>query len=99
MRRYTTPTLHIKIQDVDLSGMQIYVTLSQYDNAVTIDGVEASFIGGNTELEVDLSQVDTSGFIAGKAKIQINWKDAEGKRNATTIKTIHIDDNILREVV
>lgn len=99
MRRYTTPTLHVKIQDVDISDMSIYVTISQYENTVTLDNPTATYIGGNTELELDLSQVDTSGFIAGKAKIQINWKDAEGKRNATTIKTIHIDDNLLKEVI
>lgn len=99
MRRYTTPTLTITVKGVDLTNTSVYVTLAQYEQSVTIENPPMSYDGENTVLEVDMSQIQSGSFQRGNAKIQVNWKDTQGKRDATVIKSVCIGDNLLREVI
>ena len=38
MRRYTTPTLHVKIQDVDISGVSLGDVVQVVDRYFNADG-------------------------------------------------------------
>ena len=100
MTRYTTPTLPLEV-DADLSGNEVYVTLSQnsvaitkqiYDFTVDEDGV--------TSISVPLTQEDTGRFSAvAKVQVQVNFISEAGDRGATNIQFVSLFDNLLDEVI
>ena len=96
MIRYTTPTIQIQVVDVDLSAFDsIYVSISQM--GVDIEIVDPT-IEGDT-LNVFLTQEQTAQFSRSfPAMVQVNaMKD--GKRYASEMMTLDIDDNLLRRVI
>lgn len=101
MRRYTTPTQELTVQGIDLTDMDVYVTYMQDEcRKVTMrpEAVAYDADSGNTTVTVSLSQLQTAQFKPGKrAQVQVNFIDADGKRNATTVREVNITQNLLDE--
>lgn len=99
MRRFTTPTLSLKVKSADLTGCRVFVTLTQGLTRIR-EEAEPSYDGRDTSLTVPLSQQQTGRLRAGaKCSVQVNWIDRSGYRNATTIKEVPVDENLLDVVV
>lgn len=100
MRRYTTPELPLIVQGVDITDYDVYVTIAQKTHILTVDDAAMELDGdGNTIITVDLSQFDTAEFREGSAKVQVNWLDGQGRRNATEEAVITIGGNLLDKVL
>ncbi len=100
MRRYTTPTLPVFVQGIDLTEFDVYVTLAQRTHVKTVNADDMEYNEeGNTRINVDLSQFETAEFREGAIKLQVNWVDTEGKRYATNEATIQMCGNLLEEVI
>ena len=101
MRRYTTPTQELTVRGIDLTDMDVYVTYVQGEcRKVTMQPEEVAYDAdsGNTTVTVSLSQLQTAQFKPGKrAQVEVNFIDADGKRNATAIREINITQNLLDE--
>ena len=99
MRRFTTPTLSLVVEGVDITGMDVYVTISQGSTELTVTNAPMEFDGEGTAIALALTQEQTERFRVGEAKVQVNWVGGDGMRNATTIGRLQVDDNLLRRVV
>ena len=96
MIRYTTPTISIQVEDVSLSEFDsIYVSIAQ--SGTTIEIVDPP-IDGDT-INVFLTQSQTAQFDRHfPCQVQINaLKD--GKRYASEMMTLNVDDNLLKRVI
>lgn len=102
MIQFTTPTLHLVVRGVDLTPHEVYVTIEQAGRELDIrDGTVTYDEGGDgaTHIRVALTQTQTGAMRKGKAKVQVNWVDQTGKRNATIIREVDVLTNLLRRVV
>lgn len=97
MIRYTTPTYELTIDDVDLTGMQVYVTFSQHGNVVTIDDPVITVDDGTTTITCSLTQAESAAFRAGTMEVQVNWLDASHNRCATLVKQVPVEVQLLQE--
>lgn len=106
MRRGTTPTITISVTGSQLSEFyDIWVTFFQpyvwsltkkySDNDLIVDTT-------NNKIYVNLSQLDTSYFRAGRdetIQIQVKARKSDGKVNASPIKTIPVEEILNEEVM
>lgn len=102
MNRYTTPTLTLTIEGINLTGMDVYVTFAQGRVVLTKtldDGVALAINSGNSVLSVYLDQRETATLGTGNARVQVNWINASGTRVATRIKEVSVRQNLLEEVL
>lgn len=99
MIQYTTPTLHLIVEGADLTEHEVYVTISQGGREVTITDGEVTLDGEDTHIRVPLTQLQTGAMRHGKAKVQVNWTDQSGHRDATTIADVEVTDNLMKRVV
>lgn len=99
MITWTTPSLVITIKGVHLENVEFAVTVSQGGTSYTFVNPEVDYVSCNTILTVDMTQEQTSNLKPGMAKIQVNWTDGFGHRNATAIKNVVFGDNLLKEVL
>ena len=98
MRRYTTPTIELTVEGVDLTSYTVYASFVQGRHSLDVEGAECALDEeGNTIVTVPLTQLQTAGFQEGSAKVQVNWLDLEGNRNATTIGKISIEANLIEK--
>ena len=97
MIRWTTPTYELTIDDVDLTGMEVYVTFSQHGNVVTIENPSFVVDEGSTTITCSLSQTESAAFRAGEMDVQVNWVDAAHNRCATLVKQVPVDAQLLQE--
>lgn len=99
MITWTTPTLVITIKGVHLENVDFVVTVNQGGTSYTFNNPAVDYVSCNTILSVDMTQEQTSGLKPGMAKVQVNWTDGFGHRNATCIKNVAFGDNLLKEVL
>lgn len=99
MRRYTTPTVTVEVEGVDLTTSTVLVTFQQRNNRLTVEGPSMTLQGEDTIISVPLSQLQTGGFSEGSVEVQVNWLDGYGHRDATTVAAIQVERNLLAEVV
>ena len=106
MINYTTPTISLTVEGVDLSGMDTYVSLEQGAKELTKTGdalVIEPVVGEettDTSIAFVLSQTESALFDFGKSvSIQVNWISSSGVRDATEIKTFPVMRNLLDEVI
>lgn len=107
MIRYTTPTLPLYLEEVDLSeNCDVYVTFYQASSSTEItksmDDLTVLYDSdeNKTTISVTLTQEETATLTAGgKALVQANWIFSNGTRGATEIKKISIKENLLEEVI
>ncbi len=106
MINYTTPTITLTVEGVDISAHDIYVSLEQgklelvktgNDLIVTTDVHEQVT---DTVITFTLSQEESASFNFGKSvSVQVNYISSDGVRDATEIKNIGVMRNLLDEVV
>lgn len=106
MINYTTPTLSLTVEGVDLSGMDTYVSLEQGQKELTKTGENLTIepiVGEettDTKIAFTLTQEESAMFNFGKSvSLQVNFINASGVRDATEIKTIPVMRNLLDEVI
>ena len=102
MIQYTTPTLHLVVAGVDLTPHEVYVTIEQAGHELTVSDGSVTYDeggDGSTHIRVALTQEQTGAMRKGKAKVQVNWVDQVGKRNATIVKETEVLTNLLDRVV
>lgn len=106
MINYTTPTITLVVEGVDLTGKDIYATLEQGCRQLTKKGSEMTVttetVGQRTDtvLTMVLSQEESASFDFNRnVYIQVNWIASNGVRAATEIKAILVMKNLLDEVI
>ena len=106
MINYTTPSISLVVESVDLTGNDVYVTLEQGSHELTKTGsdliITTDTHGQQTDTEIvfTLSQTESASFnISKSVSVQVNWINASGVRDATEIKTIGVMRNLLDEVI
>lgn len=105
MINYTTPTIPLTVEGIDLTSYDLYVTLEQVGKKLTKSGndlnVTTQTVGQktNTKITFDLTQAESAMFNHRLGvDIQVNYiKD--GVRKATDIKHISVMKNLLSEVI
>ena len=103
MRRYTTPVLPITVP-LDITQADVYVDLKQgrrkLRKLIPSEHMTWNEADGITETFVALTQEETGAFLAEKkVTVEVNWIFSDGNRDATEIRTINIEDNLLNEVI
>ena len=102
MINYTTPTISLTVEDIDLTGKDVYVTLEQGCNQLTKTGTQLaiSIEEADTVIDMTLTQEESAKFDYNKnAAVQVNWISSDGVRSATDIKKIDVMRNLLDEVI
>lgn len=97
---YTTPQLALTVEDADLTGCDVYVSIYAGTN-ITKKGedVTATLVGNDTLLLTRLTQAESGRLRKGGCKIQVNWIDENGHRDATEQAEIEVGSNLLQEVI
>lgn len=99
MRRWTTPTQKFILHGVELTNCDVYLTIQQNKSVETFKNPLITVENGDTILEFDFTQLDTSKFNVGGANVQVNWVTPSNKRWATDIAKIRITKNLLQQEV
>lgn len=98
--RATTPTFKHTFTEPELdltTANNVYVTYRQGSKVLTKTGEDIEV--EPKAVTVYLSQKETLMFKAGTFQAQINWTGANGRRAASKIKGIELEDNLLDKVV
>lgn len=97
MRRYTTPTIIVRIEGADLTGCDVYLTFRQGRREVTVTEFEGMEVGENaTSLALTLTQLQTAGFDESKpVEVQANVVDYNQYRAASDIKEVTFGRQLL----
>ena len=106
MINYTTPTITLIVEGVDLTGKDIYATFEQGCQKLTKKGSDIEITTEvvqertDTVLTMTLTQEESAAFDFNRnASVQVNWISAGGVRGATEIKGIGVMRNLLDEVI
>lgn len=108
MINYTTPTITLTVEGVDLSEQEVFVSLEQNSVELTKTGndliISTETVGQVTTSTITfvLTQAESAAFAHSYAKpvnVQVNWINVSGVRDATEIKTIDVMRNLLDEVI
>lgn len=102
MINYTTPTISLIVEDVDITAHDIYVTLVQGTTEIIKTGSDltVSTDDGDTSIIFTLTQEESASFdYNNRAAVQVNWITSSGVRSATEIKSIGVMRNLLDKVV
>lgn len=105
MINYTTPSLTLVVDGIDISAYDIYATLEQGLNKLTKATdeltVDTETVGGktNTVITMTLTQEESAKFFYDKpVNAQVNWL-VDGQRFATDIKQIPVMRNLLNRII
>ena len=105
MINYTTPSLTLVVDNIDISAYDIYATLEQGLYKLTKTGdeltVNTETVGEktNTVITMTLTQEESAKFFYDKpVNAQVNWL-VDGSRFATDIKQIPVMRNLLNRVI
>lgn len=102
MIRYTTPTITLTVEGVDLTSADVYVSMEQgsLKFVKSGDAITKTYNDPDTTITVTLTQEESAKFVEKQAvSVQINWIEADGKRSATQVKGISVARNLLDEVL
>lgn len=100
IRRGTTPTLTITIDDVDFSSMKDFtITISQNGEKKIVKHKNEATINGDT-ISCTLSQQDTLNLMTGtRASIQVKMETESGEVIGTEIVKTSVDPILDEEVM
>ena len=101
MRRFTTPTQVLLVDEPTLIDDQLYVTYKQANKILTFgpDNIVVESTDTGIKIYIELAQLQTGGFTVGLVQVQVNGIDQNGIRRATNIATFEMTDNLLRKVI
>lgn len=89
------------VKGVDITAYDVYVTIRQWNNKVTVsgDGLAMTATSDGTEITLMLTQQQAGSLNVKKfAQIQVNYMVGD-VRTATEISSVNIYDNLLDEVI
>lgn len=90
MRRGTTPTLRLALEDIDPEEIRsLYVTLKQGDKVLNKTKENCVFSQG--VILVSLTQAETLAFEAAYCEVQVRGIKTDGTAFASDIKSIPVD--------
>ena len=105
MINYTTPSITLEVEGIDLTDNQdVYVTIVQGTTELTKKGSDLT-ISYDSQKDIStivfsLSQTESAQFAFSKsAQLQVNFINASGVRDATNIASIDVLKNLLDEVI
>lgn len=106
MINYTTPTITLTVEGVDLTGQDVYVSLEQKPAELTKTGSDLTITTEtheqvtDTVIELTLTQEESAMFKPNnQVWLQVNWISQTGRRAATEIKSFPALVNLLDEVL
>ena len=102
MYGYTTPTLPIRIKDLDFSLIRFFRVKIVGKNAEYLFVIEADsekVDAENRTIYVDLTQEQTAELEASVAMIQVRYKYLTGKVDATNKKNVTVEDVLDKEII
>ena len=101
MIQYTTPTITLNIRGFSIpDNCDIYVSLEQGTTRLEIKNPTVSITTAGTTLTMELTQQQSGQFKwLAPVRVQVNWIDENGKRNATKITQISAFENLLDRVI
>ena len=106
MINFTTPTITLIVEGIDISNLDVYVTIQQGCYEMTKRGPDLVVTPvqndnvTDTSIVFTLSQEESASFMFNhSAAIQVNWISQQGVRGATEIKGIPVLRNLLDEVI
>lgn len=106
MIRYTTPTISLVVEGVDISEKDIRVTLEQSNVELTKKGADLTVSTTtheqvtDTNIQFALTQEESALFrVNAGCAVQVNWISSNGVRAATEIKSVPVMRNLLDEVI
>lgn len=103
MISFTTPVIPVHVRNANLvaTGCHTRVTISQGCHKVTVEDAPMIYDAetDTTTINVGLSQKQCGKFRAGPVKVQVNFKDWMGWRDASDQATDYVGSNLLEEVM
>lgn len=106
MVKYTTPTITLTVEGVDITPHDIYVSFAQGNVELHKSGDDLTVTTETHEQVTDtvitltLSQAESAMFKPNNlVRVQVNWISATGVRAATEIKSVPALLNLLDEVL
>lgn len=103
MYRGTTPTIPIRIKNVNLTEAHLFLTFeSRTHNQITLEcpgDFTVEMDGTDTVGEVTLTQKQTLSLSATPHEVQIRWITSEGVAGATVKQTVNVNDVLLKGVI
>ena len=106
MINYTTPSISLTVEDKDLTGQDVYVSLEQGTIELTKKGTDLTISTSthgqitDTDIVLVLTQEESAMFkFNSSVAVQVNWINSSGVREATDIKVIGVMRNLLDEVI
>jgi len=106
MINYTTPTIVLTVEGVDLTGDDVYVSLEQGCHEMVKTGNDLIITTDthgqitDTIITFTMSQEESASWNFGKSvSVQVNYITPDGVRDATEIKTVSVMRNLLDEVI
>lgn len=104
MINYTTPSITLEVEGVDLTSRDTYVTIVQGSIELTKKGTDLT-INYDSQKDIStivfsLTQKESASFqFARSAQLQVNFINASGVRDATNIASIDVLKNLLDEEI
>lgn len=95
MRQYTTPTMRLFVEDRDLTGWDVRVTIAQGGKKLTISDPAIENDETGSMLTFTLTQAQTGMFADSSVGIQVNAIDQDGRRIASPIVRHEVGANLL----
>lgn len=101
MIKYTTPTITLTVESIDITPHDVYVTLEQGNKELTKKGADLiKQFEDDTTLTFVLTQEESASFDFSKSvSVQVNWITSDGVRAATEIRSIPVMRNLLDKVI
>lgn len=97
-RRGTTPLLSFDINS-DLTGADVWLTISQGTKKIVEKSSDDELIVTPTKITISLSQQETLNFRAGTAEAQIKYIFPNGMTDASDIALLKVGKALKEEVV
>ena len=99
--RGTTPDYILTLEDYDITGKTVYVTLAQDNIKTTLTGdrLSAAADESGSTVAFSLTQEETLAFAPGSVSVQLKAIDAQGVVEATGICQFKIDRALLGTVI
>lgn len=92
MRQFTTPTITLTIDGLDLTGWHTETTLKQGDKVLKINDAPSTTTENGCQLTIALTQEETGLFDANAGiATQVRFINEAGFAGATDIRTLRID--------
>ena len=106
MINYTTPTISLVVEGVNLTGQDVYVTLKQGCLELTKTGADLTVTTTthdqvtDTNIAFTLTQEESAAFNYNlSVLLQVNFINSQGVRDATNMVNIGVMRNLLDEVI